>query len=102
MDEIYKPGVIVNDIFRTIVESKYVICDLSGQNPNVLYEIGLAHAQDREVIILVRDDRDVPFDLKSGRYIKYLSNSEGLRTLENDLGLFLQTMVSADTQDYLK
>ena len=44
VDEIYEPTKIVDDIFTTIIQGRMVISDLTGRNPNVLYETGLAHA----------------------------------------------------------
>ena len=85
VDEIYGPNKIVDDIFSTIVQSQLVISDLTGRNPNVLYETGLAHAQGRDVIGIVQNGDDVPFDLKQFRYITYLLNEEGLTKLQRDL-----------------
>lgn len=62
-----------------------MVSDLTGRNPNVLYETGLAHACDRDVILITQNEGDVPFDLKHIRYIKYLPNQEGLKKLAADL-----------------
>lgn len=85
VDEIYKPSKIANDIFAAIARSRLVICDLTGKNPNVLYETGLAHALNNEVVILTQDNNDVPFDLRHFRFFKYLNNGEGLQKLRVDL-----------------
>ena len=85
VDEIYGPTQISADIFKTIEQSKLVVSDLTGRNPNVLYETGLAHACDRDVILITQNEGDVPFDLKHIRYIKYLPNQEGLKKLAADL-----------------
>ena len=85
VDEIYKPSKIANDIFAAIAQSKLVICDLTGRNPNVLYETGLAHALNAEVIMLTQNGDDVPFDLRHFRYFTYLNNGEGLQNLQTDL-----------------
>ena len=83
--EIYGPRQIVDDVFSTIAQSSLVICDLTGRNPNVLYETGLAHALNRDVIMIVQDDQDFPFDLGHIRYVQYLQNREGLEKLKEDL-----------------
>lgn len=85
VDEIYKPSRIADDIFATIVQSRLVICDLTGRNPNVLYEAGLAHARNIPVIMIAQNGDDVPFDLRHIRYFKYLNNGEGLRELQDTL-----------------
>ena len=85
VDEIYKPSKIANDIFAAIAQSKLVICDLTGKNPNVLYETGLAHALNVEVVVLTQNEKDVPFDLAQFRFFKYLNNGEGLQELQTTL-----------------
>lgn len=85
VDEIYGPQKIMDDIFSTIAQSQVVVGDLTGRNPNVLYETGLAHALDRDVVITVQNDQDVPFDLRHIRFIKYLQNTEGLVRLRVEL-----------------
>ena len=85
VDEIYGPSKIMDDVFSTIVQSRLVISDLTGRNPNVLYETGIAHALNREVIMIVQNDQDVPFDLGHIRYVRYMPNKEGLEKLREDL-----------------
>lgn len=85
VDEIYRPNIIMRDVFSTIVQSRFVISDLTGKNPNVLYETGIAHARNCEVVILVQNEQDVPFDLRHIRFVQYLPNEEGYRKLQKDL-----------------
>ena len=84
VDQLHGPRQIVNDIFKTIMQSAIVISDITGMNPNVYYETGLAHARNRQVI-LIGQDRKFPFDIQSYRVIKYRPNNEGLKRLRNDL-----------------
>ncbi|MFC1645768.1 hypothetical protein ACFL2Y_01140 [Candidatus Omnitrophota bacterium] len=62
------------DIMKGIIECKLVLFDISpmdsnpkNRNPNVMYEIGLAHTwRNKEEVLLVADDvRDLPFDIQS-------------------------------------
>ena len=85
VDEIYKPTKIIDDVFSTIVQSRLVICDLTARNANVLYETGLAHARNNDVIMITQNMDDIPFDLRHFRVLKYLSNKEGLSKLTEDL-----------------
>lgn len=70
-DEIYSKQRIMDDIWESIKSCRFVIAELTGKNPNVLYEVGLAHALGKPVIILTRNSDDVPFDLKALRYLFY-------------------------------
>ena len=85
VDEIYGPAKIMDDVFSTIAQSQAVVSDLTGRNANVLYETGLAHALDKDVVTIVQDEKDVPFDLGHMRFLKYLRNNEGLEQLRIQL-----------------
>ena len=93
VDDIYGPRKIMDDIFAAIAQSQVVVSDLTGRNPNVLYETGLAHALDRDVVAIVQNDEDVPFDLKHIRFVKYVQNTEGLGKLRSDLRRSLQDVL---------
>ena len=94
VNEIYGPTQIVDDVFSTIAQSRLVISDLTGRNPNVLYETGLAHALNRDVIMIVQEGRDVPFDLDHIRYIQYQPNREGLERLKEALSESIRASVA--------
>lgn len=74
-DEIYTEQSIVQDIWKSIRQARVIVAELSGRNPNVMYETGLAHAIGKPIIMLTRDQNDVPFDLRSLRYIYYDPNN---------------------------
>ncbi|MEQ9206545.1 MAG: hypothetical protein RLN78_04195 [Phycisphaerales bacterium] len=73
-DDIFKPTSIVNDIWQLTLNAKVLLADLTGKNPNVLYELGLAHACCKPVVIITESMDDVPFDLQSLRVIPYDKN----------------------------
>lgn len=81
-DEFWETPAIIQDIVNLIDKSFVVICDCTGRNANVFYEIGIAHTLGREVILITQIDTDVPFDLRHLRYIKYLDNDEGRQALK--------------------
>lgn len=70
-DEIYGTQSIIKDIVEKIFESKLLIADLTYRNPNVMYELGVAHSLNKPVIMLVQSTDDIPFDLKHLRTIVY-------------------------------
>jgi tetratricopeptide (TPR) repeat protein len=70
-DEGMGANTVVRDITRCIYGARLIIADVSGRNPNVLYELGLAHAAKKPVIILVQHEEDIPFDLRHIRYLMY-------------------------------
>jgi hypothetical protein len=63
------PGQVTTHIVRAILESDVVIADLTGQNANTYYELGLAHALRKAVIILVDNSSSLLFDTQNERVI---------------------------------
>lgn len=88
-DEIFSRPQITHDIWKEIRACALLIADLTGKNPNVLYELGLAHAIGKPSIIITRNEEDVPFDLRALRYLYYDTNEpfwgERLRELLRDV-----------------
>jgi hypothetical protein len=83
---------IMHDIIELISTSQVIICDLSGKNPNVFYETGIAHTLGKEVILITQHDGDVPFDLRPLRYIPYLNNRQGHEELAAKIVARLRTV----------
>jgi hypothetical protein len=75
-DSIFSPSTIMADVWRFTRESVVVLADVTGKNPNVFYELGLAHAAGKPVVIVTNSLEDVPFDLKGLRVIEYDKQNE--------------------------
>jgi hypothetical protein len=74
-DDLFRPSTIVNDIWAYTKRAKVLLADLTGKNPNVFYELGLAHALAKPVILVAESMEDIPFDLRALRIILYDKNS---------------------------
>lgn len=70
-DEIYGTGVIVEDIHKAITASDFCLADVTSRNPNVSYELGMAHALRKPVLLVTQSVEDVPFDYRHLRLISY-------------------------------
>jgi len=70
---IAKAGNIRLDMFQMLVAYDLVIADISIDNANAFYELGIRHGLRPKGTILMRfsTGKDVPFDLKTDRYIEY-------------------------------
>jgi hypothetical protein len=71
VDNLFRSSNIVHDIWHYVTTSRLMLADLTGRNPNVYYELGLAHAAKKPVLLLTQDIEDVPFDLRALRVISY-------------------------------
>ena len=73
---------ILERILTGIRSAELIIADLTGRNPNVYYELGLAHTQTKNVLLLSQNINEVPFDLKGLYCQSYSVNSiQGLENL---------------------
>ncbi|MFC4632157.1 hypothetical protein ACFO6V_28200 [Promicromonospora alba] len=73
-DDIFATGNIMDQVWRGILHAKVLVAELTSKNPNVLYELGLAHALEKPVILVSSNEEDVPFDLRHIRTILYDKN----------------------------
>jgi hypothetical protein len=93
-DNLFGPGPVMRDIWSAIAGAEVIIGDCTGRNPNVFYEIGIAHTIGKPVVLLTQNKRDVPFDVRAIRYIKYDITRRGRNMLEENLRKTLQVIES--------
>lgn len=88
-DDVFVTGDILRNIVRLILQSQVVIAVVDGNNPNVFYEVGIAHSIGKPVIFVANKNR-MPdsFDLDHNRIVLYNNNVE----LERTLSKFLITL----------
>jgi hypothetical protein len=70
-DQLHEPGKISEQMFREILHDDLSIALLSGRNPNVFYELAIAQAHRRPVILLVEQGEQLPFDVQDHRCVTY-------------------------------
>lgn len=88
-DDLYGRDVM-EDIWSMILSAEVVVADITGRNANVFYELGLAHAVGKEVLLITQDVNDIPFDLNRYRHIIYEDNVDGCDHLSKQLGKTLK------------
>lgn len=91
-DDVYKPGIILQDIIRGILEADVVIAEITPVNANVFYELGYAHALDKPTILLAERGREMPFDIRSYRCIFYDNTIAGKTGVEVSLRQHLRNI----------
>jgi len=91
-DDMFGSGVIIDDVLQAIAKAEIIIADLTGRNANVFYEIGIAHATDKPVLLMTQSRDDVPFDLRHRRVLVYDYSPRGCKYLEQQLKAHLLDM----------
>ena len=94
-DDIWERDHILDDVLSLIWRARVVIADLSGKNPNVFYEVGIAHTLGRDTILVAQSMDDIPFDLQGIRALKYLNNGEGRDALTKGIASRLNTITGS-------
>lgn len=87
-DEYNSNKAILEDIWKAIYELRIVIADMTRNNPNVMYELGISHTIGKDTILIRQtgtDSHKLPFDLAHIRRIDYNNNAEGGASLRSKL-----------------
>lgn len=83
--KIFTSGRIDKQLVQRIIDDTLVIVNLTENNPNVMYELAIRHSIGKPLIIIARDDTDLPFDIKSARTFFYKNDPQGALDLRDSL-----------------
>ena len=84
-DDFFSENAIMDEIWAAIYYTKMVIAECTERNPNVYYELGIAHAIGKPSILITQTINDIPFDLRHLRIIVYEPTPDGLTQLIHQL-----------------
>lgn len=89
--KIFESGQITIQVFGILVNADVVIADLTDQNPNVLYELGLRHAMGKPVIQVMKEGQELPFNIKDIRTIMFkLSDHKKMKAAKKELEQYIK------------
>lgn len=95
VDELTRPGSITKDIVEGIIDADIIIADLTSKNPNVFYELGVAHSTGNKTIMTAQNEKDVPFDIVNYRIIFYEQTIKGSEKFKELLDLAIKDLLIA-------
>ncbi len=95
-------GTLLDQIIAVILQSKLLICDLTTRNSNVMYELGIALANKKSLIILSQSTSDIPSDVTYLRSILYENTSDGLKALYKTLEEQVKNLLLVDPLEEAK
>lgn len=84
-DEDYFKGDIFPEMLKLIVKANLIIANINGRNPNVLYELGIAQALDKPVLLISKEPEKLPVDIKSKRFLIYSDYKELQEMIRKEL-----------------
>lgn len=88
-------GVVAHEILQLVRHSTLVVADITGSNPNVILEVGLALANGKDIVFLTQDDQ-ISFDIQHHRRIKYSTTTDGLAEARAKISGTLKTATNED------
>lgn len=95
VDELARPGSITRDIVEGILDADILIADLTSRNPNVFYELGIAHSVGNKTIMTTQSLSDVPFDIANYRILTYEQSITGSKKLAVELERAIHELLAA-------
>jgi len=94
-DEEAVSGDLFKHIIQYILRARFIIANIEGRNANVFYELGLAQALDKAVILVSKESSEIPFDVRGNRIVFYQTADELRTRLMNEIG-----KISLSLQDH--
>ena len=88
--EIKESGMIGNQIIERILYDDLVVANLTGVNPNVMYELAIRHVISKPIIHICERNTMLPFDIKDFRTIFYDNDMLGAKELEMELEKYVR------------
>jgi len=85
VDELKGPFNINRKIIEHIFLSDAIIADLTEWNPNVFYEMGVAHTIDNKTVMIIQKKDRLPFDVSTYHCILYEQTINGLEELKHGI-----------------
>jgi hypothetical protein len=96
-DDIFSTTAVVEDIWENINRAALVIAEISTNNPNVMYELGICHTVGKNVMMITQDTSSIPFNFRHLRCYGYKDDIRGANELKDNLRSVLrQIRVTSD------
>ena len=112
--QLYEKEDVLSQIIGQIEDADAIVAVMTGKSPNVFFEVGIAHALRKHVVLLTANTSDVPFDVSHLKHVPYktsflrpnslLDPNEFTTTLTNELEFVLSNPRVTDSyyQEYKK
>lgn len=97
LDWVTSAGVIQQEIWERIINADIVFCDITGFNPNVMFEAGVSASwKDMTQVVFIKDrffKQQSAFDIAPIRYTEYELTSDGIITFQYKIAKLIQDVL---------
>lgn len=81
--KITETGTITKQIIKEIYQDELAIANLTGNNPNVMYELAIRYCLGKPVLTIAEKGTNLPFDVMPERTIFYVNDPQGSLDLKD-------------------
>ncbi len=96
-DDIFSTTSVIEDIWANINKASLIIAEISGNNPNVMYELGICHTVGKNVMMITQHPDTIPFNFRHMRCYPYKNDIPGSDELKKNIRSVIQHIKA--TQD---
>ncbi len=98
-DDDQNPGSISPSMIASILKADLIVADLSGHNPNVFYELAIAHGYRKPTVHIEQASEKIPFDVKDMRIVRYdITDPDSLELAQKQLKEYAHFAVSRPSE----
>jgi hypothetical protein len=94
-NDIFSMTSVIEDIWANINKATLVIAEISGNNPNVMYELGICHTVGKNVMMITQNPDKIPFNFRHMRCYPYSNDIPGGDELKKNIRSILGHLKSA-------
>lgn len=93
-DDIFSTTSVIEDIWSNINKASLIIAEISNNNPNVMYELGICHTVGKEVMMITQHPENIPFNFRHLRAYPYRNDIAGSVEIKKNISSMIQHIKS--------
>ncbi len=93
-NDIFSTSSVIEDIWENINKASLIIAEITGNNPNVMYELGICHTLGKNVMMITQNASEIPFNFRHMRCYPYTNDIAGSEDLKKSITSVLQHIKS--------